>query len=199
MTLDTVTPKAVTPKAVTPEALHLRIPARLLAPEPGWVISADVIVVGSGIAGLTAALRLRQRVDRVLLVTKTLLPDGSTLWAQGGIAVALDPADSAEEHLEDTLVAGAGVCDPEAVRILVSEGPARVQELVTLGAEFDRGDDGEISLTREGGHGRDRIAHAGGDATGKEISRALIASLEAALIAVKEDTGIDVIEHALVV
>ena len=177
----------------------LRIPARLTAPEPGWVMSADVIVVGSGIAGLTAALRLRRRVDRVLLVTKTVLSEGSTMWAQGGIAAALDPADSAEEHLADTLVAGAGVCDEEAVRILVSEGPARVRALATLGTQFDRGPDGEISLTREGGHGRNRIAHAGGDATGKEISRALIASLDAALIAVKDDPGIEVIEHALVV
>jgi L-aspartate oxidase len=179
--------------------MTLRIPTRLTAPEPGWVISADVIVVGSGIAGLTAALRLRQRVDRVLLVTKTVLSEGSTQWAQGGIAAALDPGDSAEEHLGDTLVAGAGVCDEEAVRVLVSEGPARVRELVTLGTRFDRDPDGEISLTREGGHGRDRIAHAGGDATGKEISRALIASLGAALIAVKEDPGIEVLEHALVV
>jgi len=173
----------------------LRIPARLSAPAPGWVTSADVIVVGSGIAGLTAALRLRQRVDRVLLVTKTVLPEGSTQWAQGGIAAALDPADSPDEHLRDTLVAGAGVCDQEAVRILVSEGPARVRELVALGTEFDRGPDGEISLTREGGHHRDRIAHAGGDATGKEISRALIAALHA----VKDDPGIEVLEHALVV
>jgi len=174
----------------------LRIPARLVAPEPGWVASADVIVVGSGVAGLTAALRLRQRVDRVLLVTKTLLPEGSTQWAQGGIAAALDPADSSDEHLLDTLVAGAGVCDEEAVRVLVTEGPARVRELATLGMEFDRGPDGEISLTREGGHGRDRIAHAGGDATGKEVSRALIAALAAALAAVKEDPGIEVLEHA---
>jgi len=177
----------------------LRIPARLTAPEPGWVTSADVIVVGSGIAGLTAALRLRQRVDRVLLVTKTVLSEGSTQWAQGGIAAALDPADSADEHLADTLVAGAGICDEEAVRVLVSEGPARVRELATLGMEFDRGPDGTISLTREGGHGRDRIAHAGGDATGKEVSRALIAALDVALIAVKEDPGIEVLEHALVV
>jgi L-aspartate oxidase len=181
----------------------LRIPARLTAPEPGWEISADVIVIGSGIAGLTAALRLRKRVDRVLLVTKTVLSEGSTQWAQGGIAAALDPADSPDEHLADTLVAGAGVCDEEAVRILVSEGPARVRELVTLGTQFDRGLDGEISLTREGGHHRDRIAHAGGDATGKEISRALLASLGAALIAVSQevrhDPGIEVLEHALVV
>jgi L-aspartate oxidase len=180
-------------------AASLRIPARLTAPDPGWAISADVIVVGSGIAGLTAALRLRQRVDRVLLVTKTVLSEGSTQWAQGGIAAALDPLDSADEHLEDTLVAGAGVCDVDAVRVLVSEGPARVRELASLGMEFDRGPDGEISLTREGGHGRDRIAHAGGDATGKEVSRALIAALDLALVAVKEDPGIEVLEHALVV
>ncbi|MGZ4751309.1 MAG: L-aspartate oxidase [Oryzihumus sp.] len=171
------------------------IPSRLVAPEAGWTVSADVIVVGSGIAGLTAALRLRQRVDRVLLVTKTVLSEGSTLWAQGGIAAALDEKDSPEEHLRDTLVAGVEVCDVEAVRTLVNEGPARVRELVALGAEFDRDANGEISLTREGGHHRDRIAHAGGDATGKEISRALIAALHAVI----DDPGIQVIEHALVV
>src|SRR4051795_6025628 len=116
----------------------LRIPGHLVAPAPGWTTTADVIVVGSGIAGLTTALRLRQRVDRVLLVTKTVLDEGSTRWAQGGIAAALDPADSPAEHLQDTLVAGAGVCDVEAVTALVTEGPARVRELVALGAEFDR-------------------------------------------------------------
>jgi L-aspartate oxidase len=154
-----------------------------------------VIVVGSGIAGLTAALRLRQRVDRVLLVTKTVLDEGSTRWAQGGIAAALDPADSPAEHLQDTLVAGAGVCDVDAVRALVTEGPERVRELVRLGTRFDRTPDGEIALTREGGHHRDRIAHAGGDATGKEISRALLAALEA----VRHDPGVEVVEHAMVV
>ncbi len=171
------------------------VPRWLVAGEPGWTASADVIVVGSGIAGLTTALRLRQRVDRVLLVTKTVLSEGSTQWAQGGIAAALDPADSPQEHLHDTLVAGAGVCDVPAVTTLVHEGPARVRELVALGAEFDLDDEGELKLTREGGHHRDRIAHAGGDATGKEISRALIAALRA----VQDDPGIEVIEHALVV
>ena len=173
----------------------LTIPGRLVAPAPGWTSSADVIVVGSGIAGLTTALRLRQRVDRVLLVTKTVLNEGSTQWAQGGIAAALDPADSPQEHLHDTLVAGVGICDVAAVTALVHEGPARVRELVALGAEFDLDDDGELKLTREGGHHRDRIAHAGGDATGKEISRALIAALHR----VQDDPGIEVIEHALVV
>ena len=173
----------------------LTFPGRLRAPQPGWTAQADVIVVGSGIAGLTTALRLRQRVDRVLLVTKTVLNEGSTLWAQGGIAAALDPADSPEEHLHDTLVAGVGVCDVDAVRALVTEGPARVRELVAMGAEFDTDEDGEIKLTREGGHHRDSIAHAGGDATGSEISRALIAALHR----VQDDPGIEVVEHALVV
>lgn len=172
-----------------------RVPRRLSAPDPGWTTSADVVVVGSGIAGLTCALRLRERVDRVLLVTKTVLSAGSTTWAQGGIAAALDPEDTPEEHLRDTLVAGVGLCDTAAVRALVTEGPDRVHELVALGAEFDRDAGGEIKLTREGGHHRDRIAHAGGDATGAEISRALIAALDR----VRHDPGIEVIEHALVV
>ena len=186
---------AASPTSASSRAVAPRIPPRLRAPEPGWTTAADAIVVGSGIAGLTTVLRLRQRVDRVLLVTKTVLSEGSTQWAQGGIAAALDPADSPEDHLRDTLVAGAGVCDVAAVRTLVEEGPARVRELVALGTEFDRGPDGEISLTREGGHGRDRIAHAGGDATGKEISRALIAALHAVI----DDPGVEVLEHALVV
>ncbi len=173
----------------------LRIPRRLTAAEPGWSTSADVIVVGSGIAGLTCALRLRRRVDRVLLVTKTVLSEGSTQWAQGGIAAALAPEDSPEDHLHDTLIAGAEVCDVDAVRVLVTEGAQRVRELVALGAEFDRTASGEISLTREGGHHRDRIAHAGGDATGAEISRALIAALRRVI----DDPGIEVVEHAMVV
>ena len=171
-----------------------RLARRLAAPEPGWFAEVDAVVVGSGIAGLTAALRLRTRVPRVLLVTKGQLQSGSTLWAQGGIAAALDPKDSAEAHLKDTLVAGAGVCDPVAARVLVTEGPQRVRELVALGANFDTDASGEISLTREGGHHADRIAHAGGDATGAEISRALVAQLEA----VRNDPGIEVIENALV-
>ncbi|QJW35799.1 L-aspartate oxidase [Cellulosimicrobium protaetiae] len=166
----------------------------LAAPAPGWTTTADVVVVGSGIAGLTAALELRTRVPRVLLVTKGELSSGSTVWAQGGIAAALDPEDSPEAHLADTLVAGGGVCDPAAVEVLVTEGPARVRELVARGANFDRAENGDIALTREGGHHADRIAHAGGDATGAEISRALVAQLDA----VRSDPGIEVIENALV-
>nr|WP_129339788.1 L-aspartate oxidase [Cellulomonas endophytica] len=171
-----------------------RLARRLAAPEPGWTVAADAVVVGSGIAGLTAALELRTRVPRVLLVTKTQLASGSTPWAQGGIAAALDPADSPAAHRADTLVAGVGLCDPPAVDVLVTEGPRRVRELVARGAVFDRAADGGLALTREGGHGADRIAHAGGDATGAEISRALVAQLEA----VRDDPGIEVVEHALV-
>lgn len=172
----------------------MRLAARLAAPEPGWTTSADAVVVGSGIAGLTAALRLRTRVPRVVLVTKGVLASGSTLWAQGGIAAALAPGDTTAAHLEDTLVAGVGLCDPAAVQVLVTEGPDRVRELAALGARFDRDAAGDISLTREGGHGADRIAHAGGDATGAEITRALVAALDA----VAADPGIEVIEHAMV-
>lgn len=169
-----------------------RLPGRLLAPEPGWTTTADVVVVGSGIAGLTAALRLRGQVDKVLVVTKDVLAAGSTQWAQGGIAAALGPGDTPEEHEHDTLVAGAGACDREAVRVLVNEGPEAVRELIALGTNFDHDPDGELSLTREGGHHRDRIAHAGGDATGAEIQRALIA-------AIRRAPEIEVIEHALAV
>src|SRR5690349_22164789 len=146
--------------------MDLHVPQRLTAGAPGWSLTADVVVVGSGVAGLTAALRLRGHVDKVLVVTKDVLSAGSTQWAQGGIAAALGPGDTPHEHEVDTLVAGAGACDAEAVRILVNEGPEAVRELIALGANFDHSADGELSLTREGGHHRDRIAHAGGDPTG---------------------------------
>ncbi|HEX4189368.1 MAG TPA: L-aspartate oxidase [Marmoricola sp.] len=169
-----------------------RLPQRLAAGDPGWTRHADVVVIGTGIAGLTAALRLRGQVEKILVVTKDVLSAGSTQWAQGGIAAALGPGDSPEEHEIDTLVAGAGACDLEAVRVLVNEGPDAVRELIALGANFDHSAGGELSLTREGGHHRDRIAHAGGDATGAEIQRALVAAIEAA-------PEIEVIQHALAV
>ena len=171
-----------------------RLATHLAAPAPGWVTEADVVVVGSGVAGLTAALELRTRVPKVLLVTKGPLASGSTVWAQGGIAAALDPSDSPAAHLEDTLVAGAGLCDRRAVEVLVTEGPARVRELMARGAHFDLAASGDVALTREGGHHADRIVHAGGDATGAEVSRALVAQIEA----VRADPGIEVIEHGLV-
>ncbi|MER6301167.1 L-aspartate oxidase [Kitasatospora sp. NPDC001539] len=164
---------------------------RLTAPAPGWTATADVVVVGSGVAGLTVALNVRKAGLRAMVVTKSMLDEGSTRWAQGGIAAALGEGDTPEQHLHDTLVAGAGVCDEDAVRTLVTEGPDAVRRLIATGALFDRDGDGEILLTREGGHHRRRIAHAGGDATGAEISRALVA-------AVRSDPGIELIEHALV-
>src|SRR3954453_15936349 len=126
-----------------------RLPGRLTAPAPGWTTRADVVIIGSGIAGLTAALRLREPVDKALVVTKTVLNAGSTQWAQGGIAAALGPEDTPEEHEVDTLVAGAGACDLDAVRVLVQEGPEAVRELIALRTNFDHDHDGELSLTRE--------------------------------------------------
>jgi L-aspartate oxidase len=168
-----------------------RLPRRLLAAEPGWTLRADVCVVGSGIAGLCAALHAREAGLSVIVVTKVNIDDGSTRWAQGGIAAVLDPADTPGAHAEDTLVAGVGLCDPAAVDVLVNEGPARVRELIAFGADFDRNPDGTLMLTREGGHHADRIVHAGGDATGAEVQRALHA-------AVHRDDGIQLLEHALV-
>ncbi|MEE4591998.1 L-aspartate oxidase [Streptomyces sp. DSM 41524] len=163
----------------------------LRAPAPGWATEADVVVVGSGVAGLTVALRCAAAGARVTVVTKARLDDGSTRWAQGGIAAALGEGDTPEQHLDDTLVAGAGLCDEQAVRALVTEGPDAVRRLITTGARFDADDvTGEILLTREGGHHRRRIAHAGGDATGAEISRALVEAVRAA--------GIETVENALV-
>ncbi|MFF8613725.1 L-aspartate oxidase [Streptomyces sp. NPDC015350] len=155
---------------------------RLTAPAPGWSIDADVVVVGSGVAGLTAALRCAAAGLATVVVTKARLDDGSTRWAQGGIAAALGEGDTPQQHLDDTLVAGAGLCDEDAVRTLVTEGPDAVRRLIATGARFDTTDGGDIALTREGGHHRSRIAHAGGDATGAEISRALVDAVRAAAL-----------------
>jgi L-aspartate oxidase len=168
----------------------LALPRLLRAPAAGWSTTADIVVVGSGIAGLTAALRARE-LGSVLVVTKDKLSAGSTRWAQGGIAAAIGPGDSPEQHLQDTMVAGAGLCDEAAVRTLVTEGPAALHELIELGTRFDTSETGQLMLTREGGHHRNRIVHAGGDATGAEIQRALVA-------AVRRLPDVEVIEHALV-
>ena len=171
--------------------MNVELVQKLHAAEPGWTINADVIVIGSGIAGLTAALTARRKNLSVLLLTKDVLSTGSTAWAQGGIAAALGPEDSPEQHFQDTLEAGAGLCDENSVKTLVQEGPSAVKKLINLGATFDLDPSGNVALTREGGHRRDRIAHAGGDATGAEISRALVAKVLA-------DPMVRIFEHALV-
>jgi L-aspartate oxidase len=131
----------------------------------------DVLVLGGGIAGLTAAIGAARRW-RVGLLTKSTFDDTTTFLAQGGIAAALGPSDSPDLHFEDTVNAGAGLCDEEAVRVLVDEGPDRVRELMEICPRFDKVE-GEIVLGREGAHSVARVVHAGGDATGSEVSSAL--------------------------
>lgn len=129
------------------------------------------LIVGSGIAGLYTALKLSE-LDEVTLITKETLEESNTAYAQGGIAAAVSPSDSPELHFEDTINAGAGICLPDAVKLLVNDGPERVKELIQLGVPFDS-QAGFPALTREAAHSRSRVLHADGDATGREISRAL--------------------------
>jgi L-aspartate oxidase len=136
---------------------------------------APPIIVGAGIAGLWTAWRLASEGRRSLLLTKGRLADSATAWAQGGIAVAIGPGDSPALHAQDTLDAGDGLSDPEAVRILVTEGPERIRELLQLGADFDRSDDGRLRFGLEAAHSRARILHADGDRTGAELVRSLTA------------------------
>lgn len=136
-------------------------------------MSPDFIVLGSGIAGLRAAIELAKG-GRVTVLTKDRLDESNTEYAQGGVAVALSDDDEIDLHVEDTLIAGAGLCDERAVRVLVEEGPRYITELIEWGAQFDR-EGGELAFTREAAHSRRRILHAKGDSTGREIVRALIA------------------------
>ena len=139
----------------------------------------DLLVLGSGIAGLSAAIRAADAGLKVTVLTKGALSNTATNYAQGGVAAALSEPDSPALHRADTLDAGGGLCDIEAVDVLVREGPRRVRDLMALGAEFDRAAiDGELELAREGGHSLARVVHAGGDATGAEIERALVAALD---------------------
>ncbi len=137
-------------------------------------VTCDILVLGSGIAGLTFALEASRRRE-VTILTKRQLQDSATAWAQGGIAAVLDPEDSFESHVDDTLEAGGGLCHREVVELVVRDAPARIDELVELGAHFSRngeGEAGELDLTREGGHSARRVVHAG-DLTGREVYRTL--------------------------
>jgi len=127
------------------------------------------VIVGTGIAGLWTAWRLASEGQSVVLVTKETLADSASAWAQGGIAVALGPGDSPSQHAADTMAASDGLADPEAVRILTSEGPDRIYELLALGAVFDRGPEGRLRFGLEAAHTRPRIIHAGGDRTGAAL------------------------------
>src|SRR5450631_2687557 len=131
----------------------------------------DFIVVGAGIAGLRASVELAS-AGRVLCLAKREVTESNTQYAQGGIAAALSDDDEVRLHLEDTLKAGDGICHEAAARILVEEGPARIEELIEWGTEFDRAGS-KITFTREGAHSRNRVLHAHGDSTGREIGRAL--------------------------
>jgi L-aspartate oxidase len=131
----------------------------------------DFIVIGSGVAGLRAAIEL-STAGRVLILAKREVTESATHYAQGGVAVALSDEDEIGIHLQDTLVAGDGLCDEDAVRVLVAEGPGRIEQLIEWGAEFDKTGN-KLSFTREGAHTRNRVLHAHGDSTGREIGRAL--------------------------
>ena len=149
----------------------------------------DLLVLGSGVAGLSAAVQAAASEPgvRVGVLSKADLAQATTRWAQGGVAAVLggDP-DSTDLHLADTLAAGTGLCDVDAVRILVDEGPGRVQDLIALGAVFDLDAAGGLALAREGGHSVARVVHAGGAATGAEIERALVEAVRTTAASVME-------------
>ncbi|MFJ6679072.1 L-aspartate oxidase [Microbacterium sp. NPDC091382] len=147
-----------------------------------------VVIVGSGIAGLTAALHADAGGCAVTVVTKNALSESNTRYAQGGIAGVLSPDDRVSDHARDTLVAGAGLADPEAVDVLVTEGPDRIRDLIDDGVQFDREADGTLRTGLEGAHSFPRILHAGGDATGAEIERTLVERIRR--------SGIRVLEHS---
>jgi len=139
------------------------------------LIDTDLLILGSGVAGLSAAVRAARAELSVTLLTKAVLGESTTRYAQGGIGAAMTDADSPELHASDTIAAGAGLCDPDAARVLAVEGPAAVRELMTIGARFDQAEgDRALHRGREGGHSVRRVLHAGGDATGAEVDRALV-------------------------
>lgn len=155
---------------------------------PCWEARADLVIVGTGVAGLTAALRARELGLDVLVVTKDAADGGNTRWAQGGVAVVLGDivSDSVTRHVDDTLVAGAGLCDVVATSLIIGAGPAAVHRLRERGAVFDTDGD-RLARTREGGHTAFRVVPAGGDATGAEVERALLSA--------SRDDRVPMLEH----
>ncbi len=151
--------------------------------------SADFLVLGGGVGGLSFALEAASH-GTVVVLTKRARAEGSTQYAQGGIAAVLGPDDAPERHIEDTLVAGAGLCHRDAVEVTVREGPERIRWLLSLGVEFDREGPDRLHLTREGGHSRRRVAHAK-DTTGREVERVLIRACE--------ERGIRIVEDAIAI
>src|SRR5262245_64591250 len=147
----------------------------------------DVLVIGAGIAGLRAALEVPAELS-VLVVTKDRITESNSSYAQGGLAGVMSPEDRFENHVEDTLVAGDGLCDREVVEMVVREAPAQIEKLVEWGTKFDL-ENGHLALTREGGHSHRRIVHALGDSTGHEVMRAVIArARQASNLALWDDT-----------
>ncbi|KAH9625212.1 hypothetical protein KSS87_003592 [Heliosperma pusillum] len=146
----------------------------------------DFVVIGSGVAGLRYALEVSKH-GTVAVITKAEPHESNTNYAQGGVSAVLSPTDSVESHVQDTIIAGAHLCDEETVRVVCTEGPERIRELISLGASFDHGEDGNLHLAREGGHSHRRIVHAA-DVTGREIERAL-------LEAVVRDPNIFLFQH----
>jgi len=156
------------------------------------VVDTDFLIIGSGISGLYSALILSD-FGRVMLITKEEVTDANTSYAQGGIAGVLAASDTFESHIKDTLAAGAGLCDTEAVRILVTEGPQHIRKLMELGAAFDLDETGKLDLGREGAHSANRIVHAK-DLTGKEVERVLLAAVRKQNIEILEyQSAVDLI------
>ncbi|MFK4837107.1 L-aspartate oxidase, partial [Microbacterium sp. ZW T2_14] len=153
--------------------------------------AVHAVVIGSGIAGLLTALHAVEHGCRVTLVTKDVLEHANTRYAQGGIAGVMFDDDRVDDHVHDTLVAGAGLSDPAAVRVLADEGPERIRELIALGVAFDRDESGGLVKGLEAAHSYPRILHAGGDATGTAIEKALVARLRA--------SAVTVVEHAFLI
>ncbi|HET7897105.1 MAG TPA: FAD-binding protein, partial [Flavisolibacter sp.] len=157
-------------------------------------MQTDFLVIGSGIAGLTYALKVAHHFPgkQVIIITKASPDETNTKYAQGGVAVVNDlENDSFEKHIEDTLIAGDGLCNREVVEIVVKEGPARIDEIVNWGAQFDKDAEGEYKRGKEGGHSEFRILHHK-DVTGKEMERAL-------LDAVKKTPNIQLLNHLFVI